>query len=241
MRPSPRWVCRCRSKPAPATLRRRKRQRQRRAPARHPADHAGATGLAAGLARRAPFCSPTCAVSCSTNCTRWHLQARRSAGAGSRAAAQDRAGPRRHRPVGDGGRSRRAAPLDCRRRTARLAALVDGAAGRQPGHARCCRPTRAPALGRPFRPPRHGRNLRRRSKQARMTLVFVNTRAQAEFAFQELWRINDDNLPIALHHGSLAAEPAPQGRGGDGARARSRRWSAPRPSISASTGARSTW
>jgi len=43
----------------------------------------------------------------------------------------------------------------------------------------------------------------RRSKTA---LVFVNTRFQAEFAFQELWRLNDDSLPIALHHGSLAAE-----------------------------------
>ena len=41
---------------------------------------------------------------------------------------------------------------------------------------------------------------------ARIALVFVNTRFQAEFAFQELWRLNDDNLPIALHHGSLAAE-----------------------------------
>ena len=35
------------------------------------------------------------------------------------------------------------------------------------------------------------------------TLVFVNTRSQAEYLFQELWRINDDNLAIALHHGSL--------------------------------------
>ena len=43
-------------------------------------------------------------------------------------------------------------------------------------------------------------------KRARIALVFVNTRFQAEFAFQELWRLNDDNLPIALHHGSLAAE-----------------------------------
>jgi ATP-dependent Lhr-like helicase len=43
-------------------------------------------------------------------------------------------------------------------------------------------------------------------KSARTTLVFVNTRWQAEFAFQELWRLNDDNLPIALHHGSLSAE-----------------------------------
>jgi len=43
-------------------------------------------------------------------------------------------------------------------------------------------------------------------RQARTTLVFVNTRAQAEIVFQELWRLNDDNLPIALHHGSLAVE-----------------------------------
>ncbi len=38
------------------------------------------------------------------------------------------------------------------------------------------------------------------------TLVFVNTRAQAEIVFQELWRLNEDSLPIALHHGSLAVE-----------------------------------
>jgi ATP-dependent Lhr-like helicase len=43
-------------------------------------------------------------------------------------------------------------------------------------------------------------------RRARTALVFVNTRFQAEFAFQELWRLNEDNLPIALHHGSLAAE-----------------------------------
>jgi ATP-dependent Lhr-like helicase len=43
-------------------------------------------------------------------------------------------------------------------------------------------------------------------KRARIALVFVNTRFQAEFAFQELWRLNDDSLPIALHHGSLSAE-----------------------------------
>lgn len=37
----------------------------------------------------------------------------------------------------------------------------------------------------------------------RTTLIFVNTRSQAELIFQELWRINEKNLPIALHHGSL--------------------------------------
>lgn len=35
------------------------------------------------------------------------------------------------------------------------------------------------------------------------TLVFVNTRSQAEMIFRELWDLNEDNLPIALHHGSL--------------------------------------
>ena len=43
-------------------------------------------------------------------------------------------------------------------------------------------------------------------KQARMALVFVNTRAQAELVFQELWRVNEDGLAIALHHGSLDVE-----------------------------------
>src|SRR4051794_20818660 len=40
-------------------------------------------------------------------------------------------------------------------------------------------------------------------KRHKTTLVFVNTRSQAESIFQELWRINDDSLAIALHHGSL--------------------------------------
>ena len=40
-------------------------------------------------------------------------------------------------------------------------------------------------------------------KAHKTTLLFVNTRSQAEMLFQELWTVNDDNLPIALHHGSL--------------------------------------
>jgi ATP-dependent helicase Lhr and Lhr-like helicase len=40
-------------------------------------------------------------------------------------------------------------------------------------------------------------------RRHRTSLVFVNTRGQAERIFQELWRINDDGLAIALHHGSL--------------------------------------
>ena len=42
-----------------------------------------------------------------------------------------------------------------------------------------------------------------RIRDARMTIVFVNTRAQAELMFQALWRLNDPMLPIGLHHGSL--------------------------------------
>ena len=44
-----------------------------------------------------------------------------------------------------------------------------------------------------------------RIKRSGMTLVFVNTRSQAEFVFQTLWSLNEDGLPIALHHGSLDA------------------------------------
>jgi len=40
-------------------------------------------------------------------------------------------------------------------------------------------------------------------KRHKTTLVFVNTRAQAELVFQGLWRLNEDKLAIALHHGSL--------------------------------------
>ncbi len=45
-----------------------------------------------------------------------------------------------------------------------------------------------------------------RIRRTRTALVFVNTRAQAELVFQGLWHLNDDKLPIGLHHGSLAAE-----------------------------------
>jgi ATP-dependent Lhr-like helicase len=43
-------------------------------------------------------------------------------------------------------------------------------------------------------------------RTSKTALVFVNTRAQAEHMFQNLWAVNDGNLPIALHHGSLAPE-----------------------------------
>ncbi len=42
-----------------------------------------------------------------------------------------------------------------------------------------------------------------RVQGAQTALLFVNTRAQAEILFRRLWQINEANLPIALHHGSL--------------------------------------
>jgi ATP-dependent Lhr-like helicase len=45
-----------------------------------------------------------------------------------------------------------------------------------------------------------------RIRQAGMTIVFVNTRAQAELMFQAIWKFNVETLPIALHHGSLDIE-----------------------------------
>jgi ATP-dependent helicase Lhr and Lhr-like helicase len=43
-------------------------------------------------------------------------------------------------------------------------------------------------------------------RQHRTTLIFHNTRAQAELFFHALWLQNDDNMPVAIHHGSLARE-----------------------------------
>jgi len=43
-------------------------------------------------------------------------------------------------------------------------------------------------------------------RQHKTSIVFVNTRAQAELVFDHLLRINDENLAIGLHHGSLAVE-----------------------------------
>ncbi len=42
--------------------------------------------------------------------------------------------------------------------------------------------------------------------KAQTTIVFVNTRAQAELLFQFLWEANSDNLPIGIYHASLTRE-----------------------------------
>lgn len=43
-------------------------------------------------------------------------------------------------------------------------------------------------------------------KRHRATLIFHNTRANAELFFHELWQANEDILPIGIHHGALSRE-----------------------------------
>ncbi|MFN3641431.1 MAG: ligase-associated DNA damage response DEXH box helicase [Gemmobacter sp.] len=43
-------------------------------------------------------------------------------------------------------------------------------------------------------------------RRHRTTLIFHNTRAQAELFFHALWMANDEGLPIGIHHGSLARD-----------------------------------
>ncbi|MDY6859577.1 MAG: ligase-associated DNA damage response DEXH box helicase [Pseudomonadota bacterium] len=43
-------------------------------------------------------------------------------------------------------------------------------------------------------------------KRHKTTLIFHNTRAQAELFFHALWLANEDTLPIGIHHGSLSRE-----------------------------------
>jgi len=49
-------------------------------------------------------------------------------------------------------------------------------------------------------------NVMREIERHKTTLVFCNTRSLAELIFQDLWAVNDDNLPIGIHHGSLSVE-----------------------------------
>ncbi len=135
------------------------------------------------------------------------FQARRSAGAGPGAAHHPGARP-------SPGRAFRHGEGSCA-----AAALPDAAADERRGFVRNCYRRRA-APNRRSRSARSGfyvpwaGHLARHAMadvmlaihSAKTALVFVNTRSQAERTFQELWAINDANLPIALHHGSLAPE-----------------------------------
>ncbi|MFM9863303.1 MAG: ligase-associated DNA damage response DEXH box helicase [Micropepsaceae bacterium] len=86
----------------------------------------------------------------------------------------------------------------------RLARVVRGVAGATPNVSIMDTESDVPWAGHMARHAMH--DILAAIKGAQTALVFVNTRMQAEFVFQELWNINAENLPIALHHGSLAPE-----------------------------------
>ena len=50
------------------------------------------------------------------------------------------------------------------------------------------------------------RDIYQKIKKSSLTIIFVNTRAQAELVFNKLWQENENNLRIAIHHGSLEKE-----------------------------------
>ncbi|MDP8914650.1 MAG: ligase-associated DNA damage response DEXH box helicase [Pseudomonadota bacterium] len=49
-------------------------------------------------------------------------------------------------------------------------------------------------------------NVMQEIERHKTSLIFCNTRSLAELIFQDLWTVNDGNLPIGIHHGSLSLE-----------------------------------
>jgi ATP-dependent Lhr-like helicase len=49
-------------------------------------------------------------------------------------------------------------------------------------------------------------NVMREIERHKTTLIFCNTRSLAELIFQDLWKVNEQHLPVGVHHGSLSIE-----------------------------------
>ena len=93
-----------------------------------------------------------------------------------------------------------------------------------PADARSCRPTPAPTptsrCWKPTTPPPWTGGGGRYAIPAilnevtrhRTTLIFHNTRAQAELFFHDLWLQNTEDLPIGIHHGCPVPRTARAGR-----------------------------
>ena len=201
------WVFPSASKRAPATRPRRAGSRQRHSPPdillttpeqfalllAVAATHAPVRECAGRRARRIACARtiPSAAIFwrwASRGCRRWRLTIAAS-------------GCRRRSPI-----LRRCSAIWCRSRwkAKRLARSRAGSAGRKPKISISASEAYVPWAGHLAR---HAMpDVMDAIRASKTALVFVNTRAQAERTFQELWRINDENLPIALHHGSLAPE-----------------------------------
>lgn len=83
-------------------------------------------------------------------------------------------------------------------------ALVTGEAGADPDISILIPEDRVPWSGHSGR--YAARQVMAEIARHRTTLVFCNTRGLAELIFQQLWAVNDDTLPIGIHHGSLSRE-----------------------------------
>ena len=188
-------------------------------PARHPADHAGAARAAARLA-------PTRRI-CSAALSRVVLDELHSLVTSKRGdllslglARLFRLAPGLHdrRPVRHRRRAGRpAAAISCRSREQGARWPISSSPKAAPSRTSpCSTPRRTSALGRAFRAPRLSRRSTTLIKRHKTTLVFVNTRSQAEMIFQELWRINDDGLADRAASRLARCRAAPQGRGRDG-------------------------
>ncbi|HET9354759.1 MAG TPA: helicase-related protein, partial [Sphingomicrobium sp.] len=82
--------------------------------------------------------------------------------------------------------------------------LVEGEPGAEPDLSILIPENRIPWSGHSGR--HAAREVMNLIEQHRTTLVFCNTRSLAELIFQDLWAVNDNALPIGIHHGSLALE-----------------------------------
>ena len=82
--------------------------------------------------------------------------------------------------------------------------LVEGDPGAEPDLSILIPENRIPWYGHSGR--HAAREVMQLIERHRTTLVFCNTRSLAELIFQDLWTVNDQALPIGIHHGSLAVE-----------------------------------
>ena len=180
-----------------------RRVRQRERPARPPADHAGVAGAAALLSRRGAVLRQPAMRDRRRAACAGHHQARRPAGAGPVAAGRAGAAARASSASRPRWPIRRSSPqfLDL---NGKGVEIVVGEPGAPPHVSIIDAHERLPwggHMGRHAVP-----EIYNIIRQHQTSIVFVNTRAQAELVFDALWRLNDENLPIGLHHGSLAVE-----------------------------------
>ena len=167
--------------------------------------------------RDARASSRICATSCSTSCIRWSPRsAAHLLSLGLARLRTLRARPADDRPVGDGLRAGRAAPLaGGQNPPGDMAELITVPGGAKPDIT-MLDSARARALGGPHRRATRSPRSTRRSSAHRTTLLFVNTRSQAEMLFQRAVA-HQRGQPADRAASRLARRrPAPPRREGDG-------------------------